>query len=143
MRATAFALFAVLTGIGASDPARSGDSVTGEAHVRDAVTIAVAGARYRLSGLASSEGRTCGKATCDEAAGETIGPLLAGKSVTCAKERRLGHGFFLARCMVDGGADVATLVLEAGLALPEPGAPASYVEAADRAKDNGRGMWAR
>ena len=117
------------------------DHVTGEAQVRDAATIAIAGARFRLDALAAAENQTCGGRPCADAAVEVIGPKLAGRPVTCVKERRLGHGYFLARCKLDDGSDLATLVLEEGLALAEPNAPGSYREAAERAKSQGKGLW--
>jgi endonuclease YncB( thermonuclease family) len=119
------------------------DSVTGEAQIRDAVTIAIAGARFRLAGLAAAENQSCGGRLCAEVAAAVIGARLAGQQVTCAKERRLGHGYFLARCMLTEGPDLGLLILEEGFALPETTAPANYKDAAERAKSAARGLWSR
>jgi endonuclease YncB( thermonuclease family) len=118
------------------------DGVKGEAQVRDAVTLALAGARFRLSSIVPVEGKSCGGKDCAEYAAENLGPELAGHEVTCTKERRLGHGFFLARCTRGDGTDIATIILGKGLAAAEANAPPSYREAADKAKAEKKGLWA-
>jgi endonuclease YncB( thermonuclease family) len=123
--------------------ANAQDRITGAATMRDAVTVAIAGARFRLDSLVSSEAQTCSGKKCAEVASDVIGPRLAGHSVTCTKEHRLGHGYFLARCKLDDGVDLATLILEEGLATHEPNAPGSYREAVEKAKVQGRGLWSR
>jgi endonuclease YncB( thermonuclease family) len=130
-------VFASLVFAGAAE-----DGVKGEAQVRDAVTLALAGARFRLSSIVPVEGKPCGGRDCAEYAAESLGPELAGHEVTCTKERRLGHGFFLARCTRDDGTDIATIILGKGLAAAEANAPPSYREAADKAKAEKKGLWA-
>jgi len=128
---------AALTATGEAD-----DSVKGEAQVRDAVTLTIAGSRFRLSSLTPFARPLCGGKDCALRAAEVIGPELAGRQVTCNKERRLGHGYFLARCVRDDGVDVAVVILGAGYAMAEPNAPPSYTAAADKAKADARGLWA-
>lgn len=123
--------------VGAAD-----DSAKGEAQVRDAVTLALDGARFRLSSLVPFDTALCGGKDCAERAAEVIGPEVAGRQVTCNKERRLGHGYFLARCVRDDGVDLALVILAKGFAKAEPNAPPSYVAAAAEAKAKATGLWA-
>lgn len=138
MRKLALALFLALTGPSAAD-----DSVKGPAQVRDSVTIAIAGSRFRLADITAPEKETCGGKDCAEVAMLILGAKLSGHEVTCAKDRRLGHGYFLARCKLDDGTDVAILSVEEGLAVPLPNPPPSYKEAAEEAKSQGRGLWSK
>jgi endonuclease YncB( thermonuclease family) len=139
MRSVLIASLAILVFAAPSD---ADDSVKGVAQVRDAVTIAVSGARFRLSGIAPFQKQLCGGKDCAERAAEIIGPEISGHQVTCVKEHRLGHGYFLARCKRDDGVDVATLILEKGYAVPEANAQPSYREVAEKAKAEARGLWA-
>ncbi|NLH82889.1 MAG: hypothetical protein GX458_18895 [Phyllobacteriaceae bacterium] len=68
---------------------------------------------------------------------------LRGKQMVCDPlfvdvDRR--RDFVSARCRVDGR-DLATLVIEAGLARPSPLAGAAHVAAMERARRDERGIW--
>jgi len=121
--------------------AAASESVKGEAEIRDAVTIVIDGARYTLADLVEPQDKPCGNRPCGKAAIELIGPRLAGRQTTCLKERRLGHGRYLAHCKLEDGTDLATVILEEGLALPETNAAPGYIAAAQKAKTEGRGVW--
>jgi len=140
MRKLALALF---VGIAAPAANAADDTMKGPAQVRDAATITIEGSRFRLADIAAPESETCGGKDCAEVAMSVLGARLAGHEVTCAKDRRLGHGYFLARCKLDDGTDIAKLSLEEGLAVPLPNPPPSYKEAADQAKAQGRGLWSK
>jgi endonuclease YncB( thermonuclease family) len=136
-----FLLLTMIAQFACSFPAAASESVKGEAEIRDAVTIVIDGARYTLADIVEPQEKTCGNRPCGEAAIQLIGPRLAGRQTTCLKERRLGHGRFLARCKLENGTDLATVILEEGLALPESNAPPGYISAAQKAKLEGRGVW--
>lgn len=122
--------------------ASAADEVRGEAQLRDAVTVALEGARYRLKGLTTAMDRTCGGSSCDEAAVRIIGPKLKGRVTICVKERRIGHGYHLAECTLDDGTDLALVLIEEGLAVAEANAEPRYLEAVEKAKAARRGLWA-
>jgi endonuclease YncB( thermonuclease family) len=124
-------------------PADAEEPVTGVASVRDAVTVAIGGARYRLEGVEPPpEAAVCGAQPCSDAAMDELAQIVSGHEVTCTNARRLGHGFFLASCRLENGVDVAEHLLRQGLA--ELGADASPAlrAAAQEAKGARRGVWA-
>jgi endonuclease YncB( thermonuclease family) len=132
---------ALISLILAATPGLADDSLTGEAIMRDAVTIAISGARIRLGAiLPPDETRMCGTANCAEAAQTELASAIKGHTVTCTKHHKLGHGYFLGACTVDG-ADLGQHLLLQGLALPDAGASQAYRAAADRAKVARRGIW--
>lgn len=123
-------------------PALALDPATGTAKARDGWTIAIGGVRVRLAGLTEpAADRACGARTCAEAAAARLGEAVDGRSITCSRERRLGHGFYLGRCTLADGADPALLLIEQGLAKAEPDAPEAYRAAAEEAKQAGLGMF--
>ncbi len=140
MRTLAVALSVCLV---VSGPARADDAVKGPAQVRDSVTIAVAGSRFRLEGIDVPGNGTCSGKDCAEAAADVIGARITGHDVACTKQQRLGHGYFLARCKLDDGTDIAKISLEEGLSVPQPNAVPGYAEASELAKSQGRGHWSK
>jgi endonuclease YncB( thermonuclease family) len=131
-------LFGLLSwSAGAEEP------VTGVASVRDAVTVAIDGARYRLEGIEPpSETAVCGAQPCLEAAVDELAQVVSGHEVTCTKARRLGHGFFLASCRLESGVDAAEHLLRRGLAELGTDANPALRAAAQEAKGARRGIWA-
>lgn len=127
------------TGTGA---AAAAETVSGPADVRDGVTVAIGGARYRLQGVEVDGGR-CGASGCGDAAAEALGQWIGGAPLSCEKLSRLGHGFFLARCRTASGEDLGRKLLEQGFARPGEGADAVYVEASEGAKAAHKGRWAQ
>ncbi len=125
-----------------SQPVIAGEEVSGPAKARDAVTLAIDGARYRLAGVDPFTDGKCGEATCAAAAEAALSRLVEAGPVTCLKLHKVGHGFFLARCRTSVGVDVAERLLEEGLADLGEGADKTYRSARDRAKAAGKGRWA-
>jgi endonuclease YncB( thermonuclease family) len=122
-------------------PAMADEPVTGEALVRDAVTVAVGGARFRLQAINPPEdGQVCGSASCVEAAKTVLAAFIDKRSIVCTKSRKLGHGYFLGKCTVEGG-DLGEYLLTQGLALPDAEASEAYRSAADQAKAAKKGVW--
>lgn len=125
----------------ATAPSFADDSLTGEAKMRDAVTIAISGARVRLEAiLPPEEARMCGSMSCVEAAKAELATVIKGHTVTCKKSRKLGHGYFLGPCTTDG-ADLAEHLLSQGLAHPDADASEAYRSAAEQAKAAKKGVW--
>jgi endonuclease YncB( thermonuclease family) len=118
------------------------DEVSGTAKARDAVTLAMDGARYRLAGVDPFANARCGEATCAAAAEAALARLIEGGSVTCLKLHKVGHGFFLARCRTSSGLDLAKQLLDEGLADLGEGADEAYHAAREQAKAAGKGRWA-
>ncbi len=137
------ALIAVLLLGAMSWPAGAEDPVSGAASMRDAVTVAISGARFRLEGIdPPAEGAVCGAQSCVDAAMKELARFVSGRQVTCTKAQRLGHGFFLSSCRLEDGADAAEHLLNQGLAELGDDAVPALREAAGRAKAAGRGLWA-
>lgn len=133
--------FFLIASLLAIAPAAADESVTGEALVRDAVTVAVGGARFRLEAVKPPEdGRVCGNASCLEAAKTDLIAFINGRSIVCTKSRKLGHGFFLGKCTVEGS-DLGEYLLTQGLALPDSDASEAYRSAAGQAKAAKKGLW--
>lgn len=125
----------------AATPSFADDTLTGEAMMRDAVTIAISGARIRLEAIAPpEEARMCGNLPCIELAKSELANLVKGHTVTCKKSRKLGHGYFLGPCSADG-TDLAHHLLLQGLALPDADASEAYRDAAEQAKAAKKGLW--
>lgn len=122
-------------------PSIAGDEVSGPAKARDAVTLAIDGARYRLSGTDPFKDGKCGEAPCAAAAEAALSRLIEGGPVTCLKLHKVGHGFFLARCRTAQGLDLAERLLDEGLADLGEGTDEAYRSARDRAKAAGKGRW--
>jgi endonuclease YncB( thermonuclease family) len=119
------------------------DVVTGVASVRDPVTVAISGARYRLEAIEPpSEAAVCGERSCADAATEELAQFVSGHEVACTKVRRLGHGFFLASCRIEDDEDAAEHLLRQGLAQPGADASPTLQAAAEEARLAGRGLWA-
>ena len=108
---------AVALALAVVGPAQAADELSGPAKVRGPETLAIAGARVEA--------------------------LAAAGPVTCAKERRLGHGYFLGRCRAADGTDPAERLLRQGLLRPEAGEelPASYRAAVEAARASKAGVW--
>lgn len=137
------AWFAVLLLGSLTCRASAEEPVIGVASVRDAVTVAIGGARYRLEGIEPpASGLVCGARSCLDEAMEELARFVADRQVTCTKSRRFGHGFFLASCHLEGGLDAAEHLLSRGLAELGADASPAHRAAAERAKAGSRGIWA-
>ena len=115
--------------------------IRGEAMVRDAVTLAIAGGRIRLEGISVPDDRNCGERACAEAAAAMMAALVERNPVACAPSRRLGHGFTLGRCRLVDGSDLGRRLLTEGLADLGEGADAADEAAVKRARAAKIGMW--
>jgi endonuclease YncB( thermonuclease family) len=124
-------------------PAGAEEPVTGLASMRDAVTVAIDGARYRLEGIEPpAESAACGAQPCLDAAMDELARFVSGHEVICTKARRLGHGFFLSSCRLADGEDAAEHLLRQGLAELGADASSAHRAAAEQAKAARRGVWA-
>jgi endonuclease YncB( thermonuclease family) len=124
-------------------PASAEEPVSGAASMRDAVTVAVSGARFRLEGVdPPADGAPCGAQSCIDAAMKELASFVSGHRVTCTRTQRLGHGFFLSSCRLEDGTDAAEHLLYQGFAELGAGASAAHLAAAEQAKAAGRGLWA-
>ena len=133
---TLLVLWALSWPVGAEEPA------SGVASMRDAVTVAISGARFRLEGIdPPAEGAVCGAQSCVDSAMEELSRFVSGHQVTCTRARRLGHGFFLSSCRLEDGADAAEHLLKQGLAELGDEANPAHRSAAEQAKAAGRGLW--
>lgn len=105
--------------------------------------LVLTGTRIRFSGvLPPADDSRCGSGACTDLAAAALGELTAGGPVTCVKERRLGHGYFLGHCRTAADADPALALLERGLLRVDPAtAPEDYVRAADAARSARIGLW--
>jgi endonuclease YncB( thermonuclease family) len=142
MRPAAAALLALLLAAGGAPAAE--DRIKGSGKARGPDTVAVAGTRIRLAAIeVPGDGLACGGSSCAESATAALDALLTRGEVACSKERRLGHGYFLGRCMLADGTDLALGLLRDGLARPSGGdAPEAYRAAAAAAREARRGLWA-
>lgn len=140
MRAVAALLcVALLAGSAHADD----DRLSGAAKVRGPDTLVLAGTRIRLSGVQPpADESQCGNEACADVAATALGELTAGGPVTCVKERRLGHGYFLGHCQTAADADPALTMLQRGLLQLDPAtAPDNYVRAAEAARSARVGLW--
>jgi succinoglycan biosynthesis protein ExoI len=128
-------------------PAQAADELSGPAKVRGPETLAIAGARVRLSGVEAPDAAArcataTGEASCEEAATAALEALAAVGPVTCTKERRLGHGYFLGHCRGADGTDPAEQMLREGLLRPEAGdLLPNYRAAVEAARASKSGGW--
>lgn len=147
MRALVVGLLLSALAAGSSSGAAE-DAVRGQGKARGPDTVAVAGTRIRLAAIVPpAEGMVCagsgGAVSCAEAAAAALDALLTRGEVACSKERRLGHGYFLGRCTLGDGTDMALALLEQGLAQPAgTEAPDAYRAAGAEARNARRGLWA-
>jgi endonuclease YncB( thermonuclease family) len=106
----------------------------------DGVTIAVSGTRIRLASVRPAEG-ACGSRPCSAAAEAFLRSAISGQPVVCTKGQRLGHGYFLGSCTLNGRGNLAEMLIREGLAAVEAGAPERFVQAESQAKADGKGRW--
>ncbi|MGB3900238.1 MAG: thermonuclease family protein [Mesorhizobium sp.] len=138
------AALAILLLAGFTLPASADEPASGTATMRDAVTVAMGGARYRLQGInPPKDGVACGERPCLDAAMDELTRVISGQQITCTKRQRLGHGFFLSTCKLADGTDVGKHLLEQGLATVETDASAAYRTAAEQAQAASKGLWAK
>jgi endonuclease YncB( thermonuclease family) len=128
--------------LASTEPVFAADTITGTSQVRDASTLAVAGARFRLDGVeppAADSG--CGRASCIDAAQLALRQLITGHEVTCTKVRKLGHGYFMGRCTLDTGIQLGEWLLANGFATAATSATAAERAAELYARDQKLGIW--
>ena len=79
---------------------------------------------------------------CTDAAAAALAEIAGDAAVTCIKERRLGHGYFLGHCRTADGVDPAEVLLSRGLLQLASDTPLErYAKAAEAAKAAGAGLW--
>ncbi len=146
MRATGIAILLVGVTLGTAHAAE--DQLVGAAKVRAPDMLVIAGTRLKLSGvLPPDESATCkdgagNTVRCTDAADAALGEIAGDGAVTCVKERRLGHGYFLGHCRTADGVDPAEVLLSRGLLQLAPDTPPErYAKAAEEAKAAGAGLW--
>ncbi len=131
----------------AKDP--KGGPITGSARVVDGDTIEIGGTRIRLAGMDAPEnGQTCRDDRarsyfCGNAAGEVLGRLTAGQTVTCRPEGTDRYRRTLATCATPRVADLGLEMIRLGWATVYDGAraPAGYRGAEDAAQRRRLGLW--
>ena len=139
---------ALLLGMAVAGAHADDNLLAGSAKVRGPDMLVVSGTRVRVSGvLPPEEASRCrdavsATATCIEAAAAVLARLIGDGTVTCVKERRLGHGYYLGHCRTADGTDPALALLELGLLQPDPAAaPDAYRQAATAARAARIGLW--
>lgn len=148
MRATGIAILLVGVALGTAHAAE--DQLVGAAKVRAPDMLVIAGTRLKLSGvLPPDENAACNDGSgntvrCTDAADAALGEIVGDAAVTCFKERRLGHGYFLGHCRTAGGVDPAEVLLSRGLLQLAPDTPLErYAKATEAAKAAGVGLWGK
>lgn len=143
----ALVLATLLLGLAVDGARAADDRLVGPAKARGPDMLVVSGTRVRLSGVQPpEETKQCssqdGVVPCADLGTATLSRLAGDGPVSCVKERRLGHGYFLGHCRVADGSDPAVALLELGLLQPEPTtAPDAYVKAASVARAAHAGLW--
>jgi endonuclease YncB( thermonuclease family) len=139
---------ALLLGMAVASAHADDDSLVGSAKVRGPEMLVVSGTRVRLSGvLPPEESSRCldadgATATCTEAGAAALARLIGDAPVTCVKERRLGHGYYLGHCHTADGTDPAKALLELGLLQADPAAASdAYRQASTAAQAARIGLW--
>ena len=117
----------------------------GQARVVDGDTVAFGDQRIRLAGIdAPEKQQTCLRDELEWACGikatETLATFIEGKQLRCTTRGYDQYDRALATCLV-GQADVARMMLDAGLAFANDDAPEEYKTAHQRAQDLKVGMW--
>lgn len=148
MRASGLALLLVGAALGTAHAAE--DQLVGAAKVRAPDMLVIAGTRVKLSGvLPPDENADCKDGSgstvrCTDAASAALDEIAGTLTVTCIKERRLGHGYFLGHCRTAAGVDPAEVLLSRGLLQLAPDTPLErYAKAAEAAKAAGAGLWGK
>jgi endonuclease YncB( thermonuclease family) len=139
---------ALLLGMAVASAHADDNSLVGPAKVRGAEMLVVSGTRVRFSGvLPPEEASRCqhpdgAPTTCTEAGAAALVRLIGDSPVTCVKERRLGHGYYLGHCHTADGTDPAKALLELGLLQADPAAASdAYRQAATAAQAARIGLW--
>ena len=126
-------------------PEAVGADVSGPARVIDGDTIEVGGARIRLHGIDSPEGRqTClapvGRWPCGQRATRALARLIGARPVACDARDRDRYGRIVAVCRQDGQDINAWLVAE-GWALAYRRYSLAYVDEESAARAARHGVW--
>lgn len=132
-------------GHGPSDPKAA---LEGEADVRDGDTLVVSGTRVRLWGVDTPEldqvchdGRR--EVRCGEAARRALRERVAGERLRCEPEGSDRYNRVVARCQVKRtGEDLGTFLVASGLAFAYRSITKAYVDEEERARREGRGLFA-
>lgn len=118
----------------------------GKATVIDGNTLAIAGERIRLYGIAAPEpDQTCRWPNkvipCGRIAGTAAMDLIAGVDrVVCETRGRDASGRWIATCSADGF-DIGRNMVHTGWALADRRQSTVYVDVGDQARKAGRGLW--
>lgn len=104
------------------------------------------GQLIRLHGIDAPEsGQTCetqsGPYRCGQRAAIALSDMTAGRTVQCLQSGKDRWGRIVARCAIDG-LDLGDWMVEKGWAIAYRKYSLDYVEAEDRARSSGAGIWA-
>lgn len=126
-------------------PAAAMAEVSGSALVMDGDTVTVQGQDISLYGVnAPSIVQSCGiddgMWQCGWDAANRLEEIIAGRTVTCTDVEENAEGKLIGRCNVDGE-DLAGVMIDEGLAVPDPDTGADYQARATVASDAKVGMW--
>lgn len=118
----------------------------GKVRVVDGDTIAVGREKVRLLGIdAVEKGQTCraakgGSYPCGVYVTDWLRARAEGQQAVCDVQERDRYGRHVALCRIDG-ADIASELVEAGLATAYRRYSTLYVPAEERARARGLGFW--
>ena len=115
--------------------------------VVDGDTLAIAGDKYRLSGIDAPESKqTCGDTrapwACGTAAAEALRGKVKGGQVQCRREDRDRYGRFVATCYLADGTDLNAWMVAQGWAMAYRQYAKTYVGTEAGARAAHRGIWA-
>ncbi len=121
--------------------------ISGPAGIVDGDTLLIAGETVRLHGIDAPEGaqfcfrRNDRKWPCGRRAADLLKALAGSGDVTCQGDQWDRNGWLRAVCTSAAGLEVNRLLVEAGLAVAEPGVSKAYEAAESRAKTAAYGIW--
>lgn len=120
-------------------------ALEGQARIVDGDTLAIAGERIRLHGIDAPESaQRCGDGggwACGRQATAALTEMIGGRPVRCEGRERDRYKRLIAVCYV-GSLDLNGAMVAQGFALAYRRYATDYIEAEDKARASGAGMWA-